>query len=167
MSTDPVAIVTRTTNLSVESVTATIVPWQAAILQEVTCWTDAAPTRLTVPAGSHTYAIVAVSLRWFGAVSTDKRCRILMNGDVVPGSGQSLLQAGSGSVGSGNNVVSAMLAVEEGDYFEVEAWHNMGDDLILRSDAGLLNFSITLLGGTFGPPPAPAAKRPIAIHIGM
>lgn len=114
-------IVNRTTNFSIPSgSTPTTIDWDAESVDTDAFHDNATnPSRLTVPVGSGlTHVRVMASLQ-NTSVAGQWGCRIIKNGSTVVGGGQ----MDTDTTGTDSAYAcSAILAVSEGDYFEIQAY---------------------------------------------
>lgn len=127
---EPVGVLlNRNVALSLTNAINTLVPWITAQFDNgLDFWTNAAPTKITVPRGVHymqfgagaTFASSAVGLR---------ELHIIKNGYGMVGMGK---QQAEGSAGGTNlQVNSAIVPVKEGDFFEARVYQSSGGALDL------------------------------------
>lgn len=123
------ARVKRTTNLSLASGIATTLAWQAAELDTTAFWSAGAPTRLTVPAGVTKVRITA-NARFDAASAGARQILIFKNGATFNGRGAIQM---AGQTNAELNIVSAVVPVVAGDFFECQAFQGSGSALNLMA----------------------------------
>lgn len=127
------ALVRRTSSLT--SVTwPLLIPWQEAVYDTDDFWAGAAPSRLTVPAGVTKVRLTA-SVSFEGlATAGSVFAQFFRNGaSLSPGSGPTARQSNTGFSDNVLPLVSPVVNVTAGDYFEVRATVSMsGQDQILE-----------------------------------
>jgi hypothetical protein len=119
----------RTADLSIANNTTTVVTWQAEDLDTDAIWSGGAPTRMTVPA-SVTKVRVTANIRWAANATGPRFAFFLKNGVTFRGCGMSVIGADT-STGHSQNIVSAVIEVTAGDYFEVGVFQVSGGALNL------------------------------------
>lgn len=127
------ALATRTSAQSVSNSTWTAVQYQSEVYDTSGIFDAGSPTRMTVPSGV-TKVRVAANVNWQGSAAGQRQITIRKNGVSFGDSTSSAYQGqpnqGTGSAGSGNqNIVSPVLSVTAGDYFECEVFQDSGGAL--------------------------------------
>lgn len=113
--------------------TATTLTWNSATHDTDSFYAGANPSRLTVPADG--YAMVYGGVRWATVSSaTGRMARFKKNGATFAGGGGQALAAPGSTSGSRLVLVSALVAVSSGDYFEMEVAHERGSNLNVNAD---------------------------------
>lgn len=122
------ARVRRTADLSIAHNTSTFVTWQAADADTSAFWSAGAPTRFTIPAGV-TKVRLTSTIRWASATTPAgfRQGAFFKNGVTFHGRGTNMASALTGS-GNGMDlqVVSSVVSVVAGDYFEHVVFHTQG-----------------------------------------
>lgn len=136
------AIVTYATQTLTTSVEAAITYSAISADETITgIWNAATPTRLTVPVGVSRVRLTAGVL--FASNATGRRrARILKNGLAFNGMAESTVAPVNGSITS-FQVITPILDVAAGDYFEVYAFQSSGGNLDLTAgNSGTFNMEI-------------------------
>ncbi len=118
--------------------------WTAIIYDSEVYDTDALhdnvtnPTRITIPAG---WAKVRLNggNEWQSNNTGERIIRFMKNGATFIGTTWSRIRA---SATSDRFIVSPVIPVVEGDYFEVEVWHSRGSTINVMGPSGRTLFSI-------------------------
>lgn len=112
------ALVRRATTQSIAATTNTQLAFSDAVYDTDTFWSGGSPTRLTVPSGV-TKVQLWGGVAWSGG-SANGTLRLLKNGATFLGRGN--ISAASGFTDQGLTVMSAVIPVVAGDYFEAQVY---------------------------------------------
>jgi hypothetical protein len=112
------ALAQKTATQSVSANTETAITFNSTIYDTDSFWSNANPTRLTVPGGV-TRVIVSANVRITGG-STSAQLQLRMNGGDVVGVGN--VNMSTGFTVAQINAVSAPISVTAGDYFEASVF---------------------------------------------
>jgi hypothetical protein len=112
------ALTQKTATQSVAANTETAITFNSTIYDTDSFWSNANPTRLTVPAGV-TRVVVSANVRITGG-STSAQLQLRMNGGDVVGVGN--VNMSTGLTVAQINAVSAPISVTAGDYFEASVF---------------------------------------------
>jgi hypothetical protein len=121
------ARVEKSATQSISNNTATILTWASAARNTDSIWSSGASTRLTVPTGV-TKVIVAGNIDWAAGATGVRRVNFLKNGSGFSG-GAADYRAAATSEFHRQNIVSDVLDVTAGDYFEMQVTHTQGSAL--------------------------------------
>lgn len=123
------ATVYKTSQQTISSSTFTLMEWTTPLYQDVEMWTVAQPTRMVIPAGGYTHALIVATISWEGSSDFDRIHLLLKDGSPVNGCSGNAYNASSLERTRGH--LSAFLEVQEGNYLEVQVWQNTGIDTFL------------------------------------
>ena len=112
------ALVRRATTQAVAATTNTQLAFSDAVYDTDSFWSGGSPTRLTVPSGV-TKVQLWGGVAWSGG-SANGTLRLLKNGATFLGRGN--ISAASGFTDQGLTVISAVIPVVAGDYFEAQVY---------------------------------------------
>lgn len=135
-------------NLSLATATGAAVTWAAIDLDNGGYWSSGAPTRFTVPSGV-TKVRLAACLRWAGNATGNRFAFIRKNGASYTMGGPAdtrTAATGGASWPTDQNIVSGVLSVVAGDYFELVAQQNSGSSLAL--DFNVCWFEVNTVEGS-------------------
>lgn len=123
------AMVVKTTDQVIPSgASVNMLSWQSTVYDTGSFWSSGSPTRLTVAAAG--YAQVFAGIRWESVTSATARgIRPYKNGALFNGGGGMIVAGPATASGSRLCLVSALVPVSAGDYFEIAANHSRGSNL--------------------------------------
>ena len=138
------ALALKTSSQSLTHNTAENITFQSAEYDEGEFYSAQNPTRLTIPAGVNRVRITASISFEQSEDNNGRQARITKNGAYFPGGGSvETVNYGASTGYSGRlNVTSAVVSVQENDYFEILARHNKGFGEALNVIANETWFSI-------------------------
>ena len=141
------ALVYITSNKSIPSSTGTMVEWDEYKYDTDGFWNPNEPTKLIIPRGVKRVRLTA-NVRWH-ASSEDANSRWAWirgneSDDAFSGMGQSR-QIATPKTDVIQNVQSAVVEVQEGDYFQFRLYHDENGARSIRSQGGFTWFSIEVI----------------------
>lgn len=116
---------------SINDVSATAVPWDQADVDTDTVWAGGNPTRLTVPAGV-TRVRLSANVAWASNSTGVRLVQFKKNGSIVSGMPSHRHDANTSSE---SGLVSSIITVVAGDYFEMEVYQSSTAALDLTASA--------------------------------
>ena len=133
------ALLQKTADQAITTSTLTKATWDSAVYDEGGFWNVAAPTRLTIPAGASRVRLTFSAD--FDATTNRTRVSFYKNGsDAFVGNARTDVTAGARNL----QVVTPVLSVVQGDYFEAQVFHTHGSNRGLRG-VTTTNFSIEVV----------------------
>ncbi|MGI9501544.1 MAG: hypothetical protein ACR2RE_00630, partial [Geminicoccaceae bacterium] len=124
------ALLERTSNLSISTNSYVPIPWQSQGYDTDAFWDVGQPTRLTVPSGVTKVRLTA-NIEWQSSPSA-QLVQIRKNGGSVLGGGSVIIRGDGGYSNQMRNLISAVLPVIAGDWFELALY--IGSSGELKSD---------------------------------
>lgn len=122
------ALLRRTANYTVSTTGAYVaIPWQSAVYDTDAFWSAGQPTRLTVPAGVTKVRLTA-NIEWQTS-PTSQLVEVRKNGASVVGGGSFIVRGDSGYTNQMRNVVSAVIPVVAGDWFDLAVYIGTAGEL--------------------------------------
>ncbi len=114
------ALVTKSGTQSIANASNVDVTWQTAIYDTDSFYSAGSPTKLTVPAGVTRVRLSGV-IDWAATTSQNKRSVLIVKNDAgFDGFGQNVrIDSSTASDEQRQTVVSAIVDVDEGDFFEI------------------------------------------------
>lgn len=139
------AIVSKTANQSILNNTITILSWDAETADTAVIHDNTTNnSRLTVPAG-YTHALVYANIVWGANATGLRQIFISKNNILFQGGAIANLNAVPATHNTDQNIVTALVDVVGGDYFEVQVSQTSGVALNVETSTGT-SFGIILLG---------------------
>ncbi|WP_337875605.1 hypothetical protein [Elioraea sp.] len=122
------ALLRRTANYTVSTTGAYVaIPWQSAVYDTDAFWNAGQATRLTVPTGV-TKVRLAGNIEWQTS-PTSQLVEVRKNGVSVVGGGSFIVRGDSGYTNQMRNVVSAVIPVVAGDWFDLAVYIGTAGEL--------------------------------------